>query len=291
MKRILITGQNSYIGNSFINWIKNESEKYQIDSISLRNNDWKNADFSIYDVVYHVVGLAHVRETKENSGLYYKINRDLAYDVARKSKNDGVKHFILLSSMSVYGLDTGIITKDTIPNPKSSYGKSKYEAEQLISDLVDRTFKLAILRPPMVYGEGCKGNYVKLSKLAKITPVFPDIKNKRSMIFIDNLSEYVKCIIDFKMEGIFLPQNSEYVNTSELVKLIAECNGKVIRTTKLINPFLKLCNKSPYYNKVFGDLIYQYPISNENIKKCKFIDLKCSVRRTENFDENNTDTK
>ena len=175
---------------------------------------------------------------KRDKDLYFRVNRDLAYEVAKKAKKEGVSQFIFLSSMSVYGMDTGVITRETVPHPKSLYGKSKLEAEKLIEHLNDQTYKVAILRPPMVYGKGCKGNYPKLAKLAKITPLFPDIKNMRSMIFVDNLSYFLKVIIDDSQSGVFFPQNNEYVKTSELVKLIAKYNNKKIRLTKLFNPII-----------------------------------------------------
>ena len=132
MKNILITGENSYIGNSFQNWVSQYKGEYEVDTISVRDDKWKSTSFSEYDIVLHVAGIAHIKETKENKDLYYKVNRDLAIEVARKSKEDGIKQFVLLSSMSVYGMDQGIITTNTIEKPKSSYGISKLEAENEI---------------------------------------------------------------------------------------------------------------------------------------------------------------
>jgi len=238
MKRILITGKNSYVGNSFAEWVSQYPDKYEVDKISLRTDEWKEKDFSKYDVVLHVAGIAHRKEKKRDKDLYFRVNRDLAYEVAKKAKKEGVSQFIFLSSMSVYGMETGIINRDTIPKPKNFYGKSKLEAEKLIEHLNDQTFKVAILRPPMVYGKGCKGNYPKLAKLGKITPLFPDIDNKRSMIYVDNLSKFLKVIIDDNQSGLFFSQNNEYVKTSELVKLIAKYNNKKIRLTKLFNPII-----------------------------------------------------
>lgn len=256
MKKILITGANSYIGTSFTNWLKQWPDEYKTESISVRGDEWKEKDFSMYDVVFHVAGIVHIKETKENSELYYKVNRDLAYEVAEKVKRDGVKQFIFLSSMSVYGMETGVINKATVPMPKSNYGKSKLQAEELILPLEDSKFAIAVLRPPMIYGKGCKGNYVRLEKFALKSPIFPDIKNKRSMIYIDNLCEFVKRIIDNESKGLFLPQNDEYVCTSDMVREIAEAHGKKIHVIKLFNPLLMLLRGSTV-NKVFGDLVYE----------------------------------
>lgn len=278
MKKILITGINSYVGTSFKKWIENYSGKYFVDTISLKNDLWKEKDFSLYDVVFHVAGIAHIKEKSENQDLYYKVNRDLAYETAKKAKAEAVKQFIFLSSMSVYGIEDGVIDKNTLLKPNSAYGKSKIEAEELINQLAEDSFVVATIRPPMVYGKGCKGNYPRLAALALKTPIFPVVDNKRSMIYIDNLSEFVKQLIDNYSGGLFFPQNAEYVNTSEMVRLIAEVHGKTLRMTKLFNPLLRLLNVSTV-NKVFGNLVYEKSMGS-NIDLVSFSD---SIIRTENF--------
>lgn len=256
MKRILITGLNSYIGSSLENWLKQFPDEYQVDKICLRNEQWRKVDFSVYESIVHTVGIAHIKETKKNKDLYYKINSDLTYEVAQKAKQDKVGQFLFLSSMSVYGLESGVITENVMPNPKNAYGKSKLDAEKRILTLADMKFTVAIVRPPMVYGPNCPGNYTRLAKIAKTSPIFPKVDNKRSMIYIDNLSECLRTIIDKKLSGIFCPQNEEYINTSELVYLIAKCNNKNIKLVKFGNTFLKN-SKITLVNKIFGDLFYQ----------------------------------
>jgi nucleoside-diphosphate-sugar epimerase len=280
MKKILITGKNSYVGTSIEKWLGKHPDRYSIDSISLRDDSWKEKDFSDYDVVFHVAGIAHIKETKENAHLYYKVNRDLAIKVAQKAKNESVKQFIFLSSMSVYGIETGVIDKGSPLKPKSHYGKSKLEAEKLIANLENSFFKVAILRPPMIYGKGCKGNYTKLAKLALKTPIFPDIDNKRSMIYIDNLSEFVKCVVDNCGSGLFFPQNNDYVNTSRMVELIAKAHGKRILLTGLFNPLLSLIKRNETVSKVFGNLTYEETLS-KNSNTNSFIDFEESIRLTE----------
>ncbi len=279
MKKILITGANSYIGTSFEKWVSRYPDKYSVDTIDMEDNNWKEKSFKGYDVVFHVAGIAHIKETRKNAELYYKVNRDLAFNVAQKAKNDGIKQFVFLSSMSVYGIENGVIDKNTSPNPKSNYGKSKLQAEELVIPLEEDTFKVAILRPPMIYGKGCKGNYPRLSNFAQKAPFFPNVKNKRSMIYIDNLCEFVRLLIDGYNRGLFFPQNKEYVCTSEMVKLIAEAHGKKIKTTKLFNPLLRLLKFSTV-NKVFGDLIYVKNMS-EYKKKYYLQDFCASIRSTE----------
>lgn len=260
MKHILITGANSYIGTSFEHWLKKWLNQYTVDTLDMMDNNWENKSFSEFDVIFHVAGIAHCRETKENKKMYYSINRDLAFATAQKAKKEGVKQFVFLSSMSVYGISEGIINENTIPAPKNSYGKSKFQAEQLIDTLRDDFFKIAILRPPIVYGKGCKGNYTKLKEITLKMPLFPEIDNQRSMIFIDNLCENLRFLIDKSCEGLFFPQNIEYVCTSKMVKLIAETNGKKIHMVKIFNPFVRLLNLN-IVKKVFGDLVYDKSMS------------------------------
>lgn len=259
MKKILITGANSYIGTSFESYLQQWKDEYKIDTIDMIGDSWKSVSFSNYDVIFHVAGIAHVKESKKNAFLYYKINEELAIETALKAKNEKVKQFIVLSSMSVYGIEEGIVDEFTIPNPKTNYGLSKLKADKKIVQLNDDSFKVVILRPPMVYGKNCKGNYQKLRKFALNFPFFPLIENQRSMIFIDNLSMFVKKVIDGNMHGIFFPQDAEYICTSNLVKLIAYNNNKKIILTKIFNPLIRLCLKIkiPLIKKIFGNLVYK----------------------------------
>ncbi len=278
MKRILIIGAESYIGTSLEKWLSRYPLEYNIETIDVRLDDWRNEDFSSFDVAFHVAGIADVKETRSNRQLFYRVNRDLAYEVALKAKSEGVKQFMFVSSISVYGLQKGVIDKNTPLEPRTSYGKSKLEAEKLVKSLEDHRFTVTILRPPMVYGKGCKGNYPRLAKLALIAPVFPDIDNKRSMIHIDNLCEFVKVLIDNRLGGTFFPQNPEYVKTSEMVRLIARSHGKEIRLTRIFNPIIKML-RIPVVTKVFGDLVYSKDLSSSGLE-VRMISLEESIHRT-----------
>ncbi|WP_327796016.1 NAD-dependent epimerase/dehydratase family protein [Tetragenococcus halophilus] len=228
MKRILITGENSYIGNSFEEWVT-DKDRFHVEKISLRENNWKRFDFSKYDVIFHVAGIAHVSSDPKMEEKYYEVNRDLTIDVAKKAKDNGVKQFIFMSSIIVYGDSTetnGIITNSTTPNPSNFYGNSKLQAEEGLEKLQSNSFNVVVLRPPMIYGKGSKGNYPKLAKLAQVTPVFPNFPNKRSMLHIDNLCEFIKLMIINNENGLFFPQNKEFVNTSELVQAISKTHKK-----------------------------------------------------------------
>lgn len=257
-KNILITGANSYIGMAVEQWLMKQPEKYKVYTLDTINLDWNTINFFGYDVIFHVAGIAHRKEKKANINLYYEVNEKLAIRVAEQAKKDGVRQFIILSSMSVYGKDVGHIKKDTPANPKSHYGISKYRADLKIMDMEESLFKVAILRPPMVYGKGCKGNYQLLRKVALKSPVFPNIKNMRSMIYIDNLAEFVKRMIDNELNGLFFPQDTEYVNTAEMVKKIGESHRKTVKLIKIFNPFILMGERCgvKILKKVFGSLTY-----------------------------------
>jgi len=281
VKNILIVGANSYIGTSLENWLAKHPDKYAVNTISIRQECWREKDFSNYDVVFHVAGIAHIKETKGNADAYYKVNRDLAYETAKKAKSEGVKQFIFISSMSVYGIKGGVIDSNTPLNPYNHYGKSKLQAEEMIKTLMDDSFLVAILRPPMIYGKGCKGNYPVLAKVAVNLPIFPDVDNKRSMIYIDNFSEFVKHIIDNYGKGLYFPQNVEYVNTSKMVKLIADAHGRKIRLTKIFNPIIRLLGlKFTLISKVFGDLVYDKSMSKYKGNYHNY-DFELSIKETE----------
>ena len=257
MKKILVTGANSYIGKAFLQYVEKFPDAYRADSISLRDENWREADFSRYETVLHAAGLAHIKETEASRPLYYKINRDLAAETARKAKAEGVGQFIFLSSMSVYGMEEGIITQDTIPRPESSYGKSKLEAEQLLQEMRTESFRVAILRPPMVYGKGCKGNFQTLVRLAGCLPVCPDYENRRSAVFIGNLCAYIRETVDCEADGIFCPQDPEYFCTCRMICRIAEEQGRHLPRTRALNfgpAFLRRLTTSG--RKAFGDLVY-----------------------------------
>lgn len=278
--KVLITGGTGYIGNSFLDYMKAFPD-VEIDCVSLRGDEWKNVDFSIYDSVVHLAGLAHQKETKENAKDFYDINRDLTLELAKKCKYDGVKHFIFASSMSVYGKITGIVSKETELTPTTYYGKSKLEAEVKLEELEDLDFLVCCVRPPMVYGKSCVGNYKTLSKFAKKLPVFPLVENERYMIYIENLCEFLRLMLVHRESGVFMPQNREYVSTSMLVKEIATCAGKKIWLTKIFNvPLVVIAPFVGVVNKVFGSLVYEKSLS-EYVVDYRVAGFEESVRRGE----------
>ncbi|MBQ4515407.1 MAG: NAD-dependent epimerase/dehydratase family protein [Clostridia bacterium] len=288
MTKILITGASSYIGTSFENYMK-QFDGYQIDIVDMIDGTWREYDFSGYDVVFHVAGIAHSDNGKiseEKSKLYYEVNTDLTVETAQKAKKDGVGQFIFMSSAIVYGDSapigkSKIITKETPVSPENCYGDSKVQAENGILPLNDDNFKVVVLRPPMIYGKGSKGNYPLLSKLAKKVPIFPYVNNARSMLYIENLCEFIRLMILNKESGIFWPQNSEYSNTSEVVKEIAAVCGKKVILLKGLTWLLIILSKATgLVNKAFGNLCYDKSMS-EYKDNYRSFSLKESIIKTE----------
>lgn len=256
MKNVLIAGANSYIGESVKTYLMQYQDEYAVSEIDAKGLIPTADMFKGIDIVFCVVGIAHIKETSKNRHVYFEINRDLVVSIARAAKEAGVKQFVLLSSMSVYGLKVGHIRKNTRPHPVTAYGKSKFQADEEIKKLVSDNFKFVCLRTPMVYGHNCKGNYQALRKFALKSPIFPDYENQRSMIYIGNLCEFVKECIDLESQGLFFPQNAEYTNTSRMVELIAKEHGKKIKLTRIFNWMLKIIPIG-LIKKVFGNLTYE----------------------------------
>lgn len=300
MKRVLITGAGSYVGESVKKYILASQEKvgrnsgevrepeWEIDSVDTMSDAWKQTDFSKYDVVYHVAGIAHVNADPKMEPLYYKVNRDLTIEIAKHAKENGVKQFIFMSSQIVFheskSLKTEVLTKETKPNPNGFYGDSKLQAEIGLWNLVSKdpstfnpstlnpqpstvnpqpsTMKICILRPCMIYGPNAKGNFPRLAKLATKVPVFPVWHNKRSMLYIDNLAEFVKQAIERQLEGTFYPQNREQADTVEIIRYFAKAAGHKVWITKLFNPFVWLGSfvLQPI-NKMFATYYYDPEMS------------------------------
>ena len=266
MKKILITGAGSYIGTKVQHWLEQSPDMFEVEAIDTIDNHWKQADFSKYDVVYNVAGIAHVKAAKGDGPLYYAINKDMVIEIAKAAKAAGVKQFIHMSSMIVYKevktLEGKQIHKDTEPAPNGFYGDSKLQGELGIQALADDSFKVCIMRPPMIYGPGCRGNFPRLVWLATKTPIFPAWHNKRSMLYIDNLCEFVKQLIINEVDGIVYPQNAEYADTVEIIRYYAKANGKNVWITKLFNPLIWLLGDHVRaLGKMFSNSTYDMEMS------------------------------
>ncbi|MBQ9605032.1 MAG: NAD-dependent epimerase/dehydratase family protein [Firmicutes bacterium] len=268
---IVITGRKGYIGTN----LKAFFDKKGIEAkcVDVRG-EISDDIFAGVDTLIHAAGIVHNK--KADKKLYQRVNVTLTKRLAELAKKQGVRHFVFFSTMAVYGMDEGEINENTAPAPASEYGKSKFEAERILLEMQSEEFKVTIIRPPIVYGKNCPGNYALLSKLVKLSPVFPLVDNKHSMIYIENLCACVCRIVDGKITGVIHPQNSEYVNVSDMCALIAEYNGKRLY---LMRPLGKMAShiKIKAAKKAFGSLYYAKDIAfSEDV--CTFEE---SVRLTE----------
>ena len=302
MKKVLILGANSYIGNSFQQYLgENYNDQYEVHKVSLRGEAWKEDDWSGYDSILNVTGKAHADIgilTEEQKQEYYAVNCDLACEAAQKAVKDGVGQYIYLSSVIVYGDSSNgggaiHITKDTKPAPSNFYGDSKWQAEQKLQVLFEELKEddgknntaLAIVRPPMIYGKNSKGNFKMLVKLADKVPVFPNVKNERSMIYVENLAEFLCLLVESQKSGVFLPQNASCVTTAQMVAAIATAKGKNVHLCNWMNPFVALAKKMPgkiggMAGKAFGSMVIEQELSRKEIDGYQRFGLKDSVERS-----------
>ena len=285
MKKLLITGAHSYVGDAVADYLR---DTWAVDTLSMHGDGWKQADFSGYDAIFHVAGIVHLtgEKAKQAESLYHQVNTTLAIETAKKAKAEGVGQFVFMSTASVYGENGSlkspkVITSQTPLAPVNAYGISKLNAETGLRELEDESFRVAILRPPMIYGKNCRGNYQTLSKLARKLPVFPKVNNQRSMLYIGNLAEFVRLVLENNDRGIFCPQDSETVNTSRMVALIAEAHGKkMVLIPGTLWALKGLSRLTPLVDKAFGSLSYAPELSQYPQNYCLW-DLPQAIKETE----------
>lgn len=256
-KRVLIIGKNSYIGSNFKKLSHDRHPDWKVTAAGASDGAWEKTSLEGYDCILFTAALVHQKEKKIGYASYYQVNCELPVRAAKKAKEAGIGQFIFLSSMAVFGSQAERITMDTKPAPDSFYGKSKYEAENQLRQLQDEKFQVTIVRPPMVYGEGCPGNYGKLKRLARYLFLFPDTKNQRSMIEIGRLSEELLRLAEKNAAGIFHVQDKKLVNPARMIKQIRAESGKKIWLFSWLNWILiPISKRVGVFRKVFGNLWY-----------------------------------
>lgn len=278
--KVLIIGEHSYIGNSFMELVRTAVERkdmqHILDKVANRNweihkvrassGEWREQEFTGYDVILHMAAIVHKKETSTMRKLYYEVNYKMALEVARKAKEQGVGQFVFLSTMAVYGDDVTCITKETHPNPSSLYGKSKLLAEEMLMQMNSESFAVSILRPPLVYGLNCPGNYGRLLWLSQWMAFFPKCENKRSMIHVDHLSVCIWLTIDRKITGILYPRDSAFISTSNLYQSMRREQGKQVYLLPINKRILEnIGNKISAVKKLFGDCYYQFEMLDEKL--------------------------
>ena len=298
-RKVLVTGAGSYIGDSFAEYAKEHyGSSLEIHIADTLDGHWRDMDFSEYDIIYHVAGIAHAdvgHVSEEIKEKYYAVNTDLAVEVCRKAKAEGVQTFIFMSSMIIYGDSAPygkekMIDAHTVPSPSNFYGDSKLQADVAVREMADDCFKVIVIRPPMIYGKGSRGNYPLLARMAGKLPVFPIVDNQRSMLHIDNLCEFLCQVMLVKEQKtpaiVLIPQNQEWANTSQMVKEIAKVRGHRIWVTRALKPAVWLGSKIPgkihgLVNKAFGNNCYAHALSRCPGIAYQEVDLHESISRTE----------
>lgn len=286
----MLVGIGGYIGGKFTDYINKNYPDWQIDAVDSMNRKWADADFHGYDAVYNVSGLAHANARHGSEKLYYEVNGQLPIDVATKAKAEGVPMFVQMSSQIVYGDMSGlgedkVITAEIVPSEPTVYGKSKMMAERGLIALVDNSFQVALVRPPLIYSEFARDNFPRLVNFAKKMPVFPKLKNRQSMVYVDNLCELVKLIIEHNQGGVYYPQQECYIETSKIVADIAEAVGNKMWQTRLFNPALRFLSKMPMFDfihKAFGSIVYDMKMSNHFDGKYRVVSYEESIKRIAN---------
>ena len=232
----------------------------------MRNVELNKVSFKEYDVIFHVAGIAHISSSKKLIPEYFRVNRDLAIEVANKAKQEGVKQFIFTSSMAIYGDDRpiGDFTPINInqQKPNKHYGQSKLEADLAIQKLQANNFSVSILRIPMVYGKKAKGNFLKLVNVSKKLSIFPKINNIRSVLHIKNLTELIRLIIVNKIHGVFHPQDQFYFKTTEFIFCIRSYNGEKTHFIPFLElPLIFLSLFTNLVKKIYGNKFYESSLS------------------------------
>lgn len=264
MKKLLITGSNGFVGNYFINKYK---DKYDIKTFSFLKDDINSLDCSDIDVVFHLSALVH-QMSGATSEEYERVNVIQTLQLVKKAKESGVKHFVFMSTVAVYGIETGLMSEKSEYNPITKYGKSKLKAEIELQKLENKNFKVSIIRPPIVYGKNAPGNMKILLKLINKVPLLPfgKIENKRSMVYIGNLCHLVDEIITQEKQGIFLASDDEPLSTTRLIELIAKNLHKKVYLIKVpfFESLLKIVKPS-FHKRLYGSLEIDNTITKEKL--------------------------
>lgn len=284
MMRILVIGKNGYISTCFQRYME-RFVHIDVDAVSARDGGWRNMDFSGYAAVVNTAGLAHNNARMGTEEQFIELNARLPEEIAEKAKEEGVGQFINMSSMIVYGNMSRLgskktITEKTVPRPANIYGRSKLMGEKQVMKLNDEAFHVAIIRSPLVYGETAVDNFLRLTNYAVKVPLFPNIRNARSMIYSDNLCELIRLIIEKRSSGIFYPQEEQYICTSQIIKDIANASRHRLVLTRLFNPAIYFASFFiMFFRKVFGSLAYDMELSNHFNGAYRIVKYKDGIER------------
>ncbi|HIU34935.1 MAG TPA: NAD-dependent epimerase/dehydratase family protein [Candidatus Pullichristensenella excrementigallinarum] len=285
MIRVLIAGKGSFIGTALLARLRAFPDRFEAREMDLRDPAWRDADFSSFDCVVHVAGVAHVSHKKSMEPIYARVNRDLAVECAKKAREAGVGQFIFLSSANIYGPAARpgrnfVIGPDALPAPGDAYARTKWEAEQALMQMEAESFRIARVRPMMVYGANGRGNYRLLSKFARSLPLFPDFPNAHGAVYVEHLAELLRLLIEDRASGAFCAQDESAHSTADFVREIARAHGRRMFFPRTFNPLLRLFGNLSILRRAFGGFAYSPEAAHyrENYRVCSFSE---AIARTE----------
>ena len=271
--KILVIGKNSYIGNHIDKWLTRHG--HHVAQLDVLTDEWKTFDYSPYDAVVHVAGIVHRPDCKDWE-LYKRVNTDMPIVIATMAKEHGVKQYVFFSTMGVYGvgkeLRPNVVDENSPLGSESMYGRSKLMAEEGLWKLGDADFNIVCVRPPSVYGKGCRGGYIAgFTTIVRRLPVIPKAYTdvKQSFIYIDNLSELIRLVIEKRLHGVICPQDDKSVSANELLQVIADGTGKKLVESRFLGVFVRLFHFLPIIKKAYGGIEYSKNLST--IKNINYI--------------------
>ena len=267
MKTLAVTGATGFVGNRLMQI--NEG-RYRLLPLSLRDKKPALLDLQGVDTIVHLAGKAHQMQPIDDS-IYFAVNYELTKQLADRAIEQGVKQFIYVSSTKVYGDDiTEIVNEKSPCHPTDAYGASKLKAEQYLLSLASPAFTVAVVRPPLVYGPGVKGNMIRLLQLAaKHIPLpFGNTRNARSMVFIDNLVELFNAITDQQAAGVFAGGDQHPLATDELIRLMRKSlgnNSSLVSIPFFVRSIIKKY-KPALYIRLFGSFVVDNSATNAQLQ-------------------------
>jgi len=270
--KILVTGANGFIGKALCSYLENQHHSVVRAVRNAKDNteteigfinadtDW-SLPLGGCDYVVHLAARVHKKD-QGNFDVYKQVNSDAAINLAMQANSCGVKRFIFISSVSIYGHERSQAYKEDDPhNAVSAYGKSKAHAEDALYAYCKNTnMEITILRPPMVYGPEVGANFLKLLNLVRTGAPLPfaGIHNKRSLLYIGNLIDAVEVCLTHQNAAnrTFNVSDLEDYSTEELVRQIASIMGKSERLfympTSLLYTLARIIRKEDVARKLLG---------------------------------------
>lgn len=276
--KVLITGESG-LSNKLCTYLK--EKEIQAECMTIRGGAWREKRFEGFNCVVHVAGLIPKKGVQKEE--YYKVNRDLTLEFAQKMKASNVGLFVYISSMAVYHIPAtidskkGLVSRETVCNPQSDYGRSKLEAEQGLRALENGSFKVAIIRAPSIYSEentSYFSQYALLIRKFKAIPVaFTDCC--RSSIYADNLCELIRLIVSSNSSGYFFPDDGE-INAVEYCSMIAPTRKKMKLLGMAVSVFLR---KNPIITGIYGQVAYDRSLTEAFAGKYRIVSRKQIAER------------